>query len=196
MLDQTALDTLFLQARSHNRWTAAPVSDDLLHRLYELTRQGPTSLNACPARFVFVRSTQAKQRLAKALSPGNLEKTLQAPVTVIVGQDLNFPDHLPRLFPHNPAVRSMFDGPERQALVQATALRNSSLQGAYLMLAARALGLDCGPMSGFDASVVDAEFFAGTSVRSNFLCNLGVGDPAGLFERSPRLEFDEVCQLA
>jgi 3-hydroxypropanoate dehydrogenase len=192
-LDDTALKQLFLDARTQNAWQPTPVPDTLLTELYDIARMAPTSANCSPARFVFVRTPEGKERLKPALSPGNLAKTMQAPVTVIVGTDYAFYEKLPRLFPHADA-KSWFVG--NQALIDATAFRNATLQGAYLMLAARALGLDCGPMSGYDAAMVDAEFFAGTTVKSNFLINLGYGDPAGLFPRSPRLSFDEACQWA
>lgn len=192
-LDATALDQLFRSARTHNAWQKKDVPDALLHQLYDLLKWGPTSANCSPARFVFVKSPEAKARLKEALTPGNVEKTMAAPVTVIVGQDLAFPDTLPQLFPHADA-RSWFVGDD--ALIESTAFRNATLQGAYLILAARALGLDTGPMSGFDAARVDADFFAGTRVRSNFLVNLGYGDPAGLFPRSPRLAFDEAARIA
>lgn len=192
-LDDNALKQLFLDARTQNAWQPTPVPDALLTELYDITRMAPTSANCSPARFVFVRTPEGKERLKPALSAGNLAKTMQAPVTVIVGTDYAFYEKLPQLFPHADA-KSWFVG--NQALIDATAFRNASLQGAYLMLAARALGLDCGPMSGYDAAKVDAEFFAGTTIRSNFLINLGYGDPAGLFPRSPRLGFDEACQWA
>jgi len=210
-LDDAALDQLFRTARTYNAWLPKPVSDDTLRRLYDLLKWGPTSANASPARFLFLRTPEAKERLRPALSAGNLEKTMTAPVTVIVGYDARFYEYLPRLFPHADA-RSWFVGtPE---LAEVTARRNSSLQGAYLMLAARALGLDCGPMSGFDQGKVDHEFFPrgqeassppqdgfhheyfpDSHVKTNFICNLGYGDPARLFPRSPRLDFDEACKL-
>lgn len=192
-LSDSALDQLFLTARTHNAWQDKPVDDALLHRLIDLAKFGPTSANSSPARFVFVKSPEAKARLKPALSEGNLAKTLAAPVTVIVGMDMTFYDHLPRLFPHADA-RSWFAG--NDALIQATAFRNSSLQGAYLIMAARALGLDAGPMSGFDNAAVDAAFFAGTTVKSNFLVNLGYGDPAGLHPRGPRFDFDDIARIA
>jgi len=191
-LDDTALRQLFLDARTHFAWQDRPISDELLRRLYDLLKMGPTSANSCPARFLFLRTAEAKARLQPALIPGNLDKTMAAPVTVIVAEDLAFYERLPELFPHTDA-RSWFVG--KQGLIEETAFRNSSLQGAYLILAARALGLDCGPMSGFDRAKVDEEFFAGTTVRSNFLVNLGYGEPSKLFPRSPRLEFDQACQL-
>ncbi|MCU0754421.1 MAG: malonic semialdehyde reductase [Xanthomonadales bacterium] len=192
-LDDAALKQLFLDARTQNAWQPTPVPDAVLTELYDITRMAPTSANCSPARFVFVRTPEGKERLKPALSAGNLAKTMQAPVTVIVGTDYAFYEKLPQLFPHADA-RSWFVG--NQPLIDATAFRNATLQGAYLMLAARALGLDCGPMSGYDAAKLDAEFFAGTTVKSNFLINLGYGDPAGLFPRSPRLGFDEACQWA
>lgn len=192
-LDAVALDQLFRSARTHNAWQQKDVPDALLHQLYELLKWGPTSANASPARFVFVKSPEAKAKLKEALAPGNVDKTMSAPVTVIVAQDLAFHDKLPQLFPHADA-RSWFAG--NDALIESTAFRNASLQGAYLILAARALGLDTGAMSGFDAGKLDAAFFAGTTIKSNFLVNLGYGDPAGLFPRSPRLGFDEAARIA
>lgn len=187
------LEQLFSEARTANAWRPQPVPDALLHQLYDAMKWGPTSANCSPARLVFVRSPEARERLAACVSAGNVAKVQQAPVTAVIGMDLNFVESLPRLFPHTDA-RPWFAG--NDALIEATAFRNSSLQGAYLMLAARALGLDCGPMSGFDAAAVDAAFWAGTRVRTNFLCALGHGDPAALFPRSPRLTFDEACRLA
>lgn len=196
MLDQHALDRLFRQARSHNGWHERPVAPTLLRQLYDLVKWGPTSANCSPLRLVFVTSGEGKARLAPLLNPGNLQKTLTAPVTAVLGYDLDFPRHLPRLFPHNPAAASWFAGPEKEAFAAETAFRNSSLQGGYLILAARALGLDCGPMSGFDAGAAAQAFFPGEAVRVNFLCNLGYGDDAHLFPRLPRLEFDEACRFA
>lgn len=191
-LDTAALEQLFLSARTHGKWLARDVPDALLVQLVDVVKMGPTSANCSPARFVFVKSSEAKKQLEPALSEGNREKTMLAPVTVIIGQDMRFYDHLPNLFPHTDA-RSWFTGNE--AKITETALRNSSLQGAYLIAAARALGLDCGPMSGFDAAKVDAAFFAGTSVKSNFLCNLGYGDVTALRARSPRFGFDEMARI-
>lgn len=191
-LDDRALDQLFREARTHNAWLDKPVPVAVLHQLYDLLKWGPTSANSCPARFVFVTTPQGKARLKPALSEGNLAKTLAAPITVIVAQDHAFHERLHQLFPHTDA-RSWFEG--KHDLINETAFRNASLQGAYLILAARALGLDCGPMSGFDKEKVNAEFFAGTHIKANFLCNLGYGDPAGLFPRSPRLSFDEACSI-
>ncbi len=191
-LDNKAIDQLFTQARSHNAWQARTVEAEVLRRLYDVVKMGPTSANGSPARFVFVKSPEAKARLKACLAPTNVEKTMAAPVTVIVGYDTEFYEKLPKLFPHADA-RSWFVGnPE---LIQSTAFRNSSLQGAYLILAARALGLDCGPMSGFDNEKVDAEFFPDGRVESNFLVNLGYGDSSKLFPRGPRLAFEEACQI-
>ena len=192
VLADAALDQLFRTARTANAFRDEPVSDQTLHALYELLKWGPTAANSTPARFVFVKSAEAKQKLAPALSEGNLAKTLAAPVTVIVGYDEDFHEKLPYLFPHTDA-KSWFDGP-REGRHEA-AFRNGSLQGAYLMMAARALGLDVGPMSGFDNAKVDAAFFAGTAIKSNFLVNLGHGDPSGVFPRLPRLSFDEAARI-
>jgi len=185
-------EQLFDDARTHNGFHADPIPEATLRRLYDLMKWGPTSANCSPARMVFVSSPAAKEKLLACLSPGNVEKTRQAPVTVIIGMDLAFYDKLPQLFPHADA-RPWFAG--KPALIEATAFRNSSLQGGYLILAARALGLDCGPMSGFDAAQLDAAFFAGSAVRSNFICNLGRGDASKLFGRSPRLAFEEACSI-
>jgi 3-hydroxypropanoate dehydrogenase len=185
--------TLFTEARTANGYRPEPVADALIEQLYELLKWGPTSANSSPARFVFVRTPEGKARLEACVSAGNLQKVREAPVTALIGMDLAFYERLPELFPHTDA-RSWFVGkPEH---IQATAFRNSSLQGAYLMLAARALGLDCGPMSGFDAAAVDAAFWAGTSVKTNFICTLGHGDAAKLFPRNPRLAFADACRLA
>jgi len=192
-LDSAARDLLFNEARTYNTWTTRPVEESTLRELYDLMKMAPTSANCSPARIVFVRTPEAKARLRACLAPGNVDKTMAAPVTAIIAHDLEFHDRLPQLFPHADA-RSWFAGNDE--LIRTTAFRNGSLQGAYLILAARAVGLDCGPMSGFDATRLDEAFFAGTPWRSNFLCNLGHGDPAGLFPRSPRLGFDEACQLA
>jgi 3-hydroxypropanoate dehydrogenase len=203
-VNDDVLDVLFRKARTHSVWLPKPVPDALLRQLYEVVKWGPTSANSCPARFVFLRSAAAKERLRPALAAGNVEKTMTAPVTVIIAYDLKFYEKLPKLFPHNPAMRDIFaNNPQ---LIEQTAKRNSSLQGAFLMLAARALGLDCGPMSGFDSAKVDEEFFAADKcedceqeffpaghVKSNFLCNLGYGDTSKLFPRSPRLDFSEAC---
>lgn len=191
-LDTKALEQLFLQARTHHAWLQRPVSADTLQRLYELAIQGPTSANSLPGRFIFLQSEAAKARLVPFLAAGNVEQTLAAPVTVIVAHDHDFPEHLPRLFPFADA-RSWFAG--NSAKIADTALRNGSLQGAYLLLAARALGLDTGPMSGFDNAGVDAEFFAGTRMRSNFLINIGYGDASKLHARAPRPGFDEYARI-
>jgi 3-hydroxypropanoate dehydrogenase len=191
-LDDAALDTLFRDARSYNRWSADAVSDKTLHELYELLKFGPTAMNSTPARFVFVKSAEAKARLVGCLMSGNVVKVGQAPVTVIIGMDEKFPERLATLFPHVPGAGAKFTD---AGLIQTTMMRNGSLQGAYLILAARALGLDCGPMSGFDHAKVDAAFFAGTSIKSNFLCALGTGTTELLFPRLPRLAFDEACKI-
>jgi 3-hydroxypropanoate dehydrogenase len=191
-LDDRSLDIIFRNARSHNGWQEKPVSDELIKQLYELMKWAPTSANASPVRLVFIKSTAAKQRLLPAMISGNEEKTRTAPVTVIVAQDHEFYEKLPQLFPHTDA-RAWFVG--NQALIDTTAFRNATLQGAYLIIAARALGLDAGPMSGFDNAKVDAEFFSGTKIRSNFLINLGYGDATKLFPRGPRLTFDESSRI-
>ncbi|MDH4581653.1 malonic semialdehyde reductase [Pseudomonas sp. BN415] len=191
-LDSAALDQLFLKARSHNLWQDRDVPDALLHQLYQTLRQGPTSNNCCPARFVFVRSAEAKQKLLPALKGHNGDKMLQAPVTAIVAWDSRFFEFLPELFPIYDAGAAYRDNPQAASSV---ALRNSSLQGAYLMLAARALGLDCGPMSGFDNAQVDAAFFPDGRWRSNFLCCLGYGEPTGLRPAGPRLSFEQGCRI-
>ncbi|MQP74316.1 malonic semialdehyde reductase [Stenotrophomonas sp. MYb238] len=193
VLADAALDQLFRTARTQNAFQDRPVEDSQLRALYDLLKWGPTAANSTPARFVFVKSAEAKQKLAPALSEGNLAKTMAAPVTVIVGYDEDFHEKLPYLFPHTDA-KSWFDGP-REGRHEA-AFRNGTLQGAYLMMAARALGLEAGPMSGFDNAKVDAAFFAGTAIKSNFLVNLGYGDPAGVFARLPRLSFDEAARIA
>ena len=192
-LDDAALALLFTEARSHNGWTAEPVTDAQLRQVYALARMGPTSANCSPARFAFVRTPEGKQRLAPALSKGNLDKTMAAPVTVIAAWDRKFYDRLPALFPHADA-RSWFTGSAEAA--HETAFRNASLQAGYLLLAARAVGLDAGPMSGFDKAKVDAAFFEGTDWSTNFLINLGHGDSAKVFGRLPRLAFEEACLLA
>ncbi len=187
------LDLIFRSGRTHNAWLDRPVDDALLQQVYDLARMGPTSANMCPMRIVFVKSREAKERLKPALDPGNVDKTMAAPVTAIIGMDIHFFEQLPRLFPHADARAWFKDRPDN--VLEYIALRNSSLQGAYFMLAARALGLDCGPMSGFNNARVDAEFFAGTTIKSNFLCNLGYGDTSKLYPRLPRLAFEEACQM-
>jgi 3-hydroxypropanoate dehydrogenase len=191
-VDGEALDALFREARTHSAWLPRPVPAGLLREAYALAKMGPTSANSSPARFVFLTTAEAKERLIPALMPSNVEKTRSAPVTVIVAQDLEFYERLPRLFPHADA-RSWFAG--NSGLIADTAARNSTLQGAYLMLAARALGLDCGPMSGFDAEKVNAEFFPDGRWRANFLFNVGFGDPEKLYPRAPRLDFEEACRV-
>jgi 3-hydroxypropanoate dehydrogenase len=191
--EDTALAALFLEARTHTTWQPRPVGDSVLRELYDLMKWAPTSMNSSPARLVFVTSTEGKERLAPALSPGNVDKARSAPVTVIVAHDTMFQEYMPTLFPPNPNAQELFAG--NDALREATAFRNGTLQGAYLILAARALGLDCGPMSGFDNAKVDAEFFPDGRWKSNFLVNLGYGESEGLFPRNPRLDFDEVCRI-
>jgi 3-hydroxypropanoate dehydrogenase len=191
--DQHALDLLFLNARTHNGWQDRPVDDAVLRRVWDLARMGPTSANCSPARIVFAVSAEAKEKLRPALLVGNVDKTMAAPATAIIGYDMAFFERLPELFPHTDA-RAWFVGNDR--LIEMTAFRNGTLQAGYMILAARALGLDCGPMSGFDNGKVDEAFFAGTTIRSNFLCNLGYGDPSKLHPRNPRLDFDDACRIA
>jgi 3-hydroxypropanoate dehydrogenase len=207
VINDKVIDLLFRQARTHNAWLEKPVSDDQLKQIFEIAKWGPTSANGEPGRFIFIRTKEAKERLRPALAPGNVDKTMSAPVTVIVAYDLRFFEKLPKLFPQSPGMRDLFAG--NPQLVEVTAKRNSSLQGAYMMIAARALGLDCGPMSGFDNARVDEEFFgAGREtegydqeffpaghVKSNFLCNIGYGDSSKLFPRLPRLGFSEACSI-
>ena len=193
VIDDAGLDLLFRKARTHNAWQDRQVDDGLLRQVYDLAKMGPTSANMCPLRIVFVKSVAAKERLKPALDAGNLAKTMTAPVTAILGMELRFYEELPRLFPHADAKAWFKDLPNH--VLETMALRNASLQGAYFMLAARAMGLDCGPMSGFANAKVDAEFFAGTTVKSNFLCNLGYGDDSKVYPRSPRLAFDEACTI-
>jgi 3-hydroxypropanoate dehydrogenase len=192
-LDDAALGQLFLDARTHYDWAPGPLPDGTLKRLYDLLKMGPTSANASPARFIFCASEEARARLAACVSENNRAKVLGAPVTVIIGMDLQFHEKLPQLFPHADA-RSWFAG--NDSLIRDTALRNSSLQGAWLVMAARALGLDTGPMSGFDKAAVDAAFWAGTSIETNFICSIGLGTGRNLFPRLPRLDFDEACRIA
>ncbi len=193
-LNQAAFDQLFLEAHTLNAWQDRAVPDELLHRLYDTLRMAPTSMNCSPARIVFVKSKAAKEKLSPAMMEGNRAKTMAAPVTAIIGYDTRFFEQLPKLFPPSPNARDMFAS--NAALADITAFRNGSLQGAYLIIAARALGLDCGPMSGFDNATVDQLFFAGTNVKSNFMCNLGYGDVKSIYPRSPRLAFDEACSIA
>ncbi len=191
-LDRSALDQLFDKARTNNKWQPRDVPDDLLRSVVEHMKWGPTSANCSPARFVFVKSKEAKARLKPHLDAGNVEKTMAAPATAIVAFDRNFYEYLPRLYPPADA-KSWFAG--KREFADTAAFRNGSVQGGYFILAARALGLDCGPMSGFKNAGVDAEFFAGTEIKSNFLCNLGYGDPAGVYPRSPRFSFDEMARI-
>lgn len=191
-ISDDALDQLFRAARTQNAWQNNPVSQTLLHALYDLMRMGPTSANCSPARLVFITTAEGRERIKPFLAPNNVAKVMQAPVTVIIGHDLEFYEKLPQLFPHADA-RSWFLGNEK--LIQSTAFRNGTLQGAYLIMAARAVGLDCGPMSGFDNDGVDKAFFSGSAIKSNFICALGYGDPSAVFPRSPRLAFDEACQI-
>ncbi len=192
ILNDAGLDLLFREARTHNGWTDQEVSDVLLQAVFDLAKMGPTSANCSPLRIVYVKTRAAKEQLKPALIEGNVDKTMAAPVTAILGHDLEFYEQLPKLFPHTDA-RSWFLGNDE--LIETTAFRNGSLQGAYFILAARALGLDCGPMSGFDNAMVDEAFFPEGKVKSNFICNLGYGDPSKLFPRSPRFDFDEVCKI-
>jgi 3-hydroxypropanoate dehydrogenase len=192
-LNDESLDLIFRNARTHTAWLDVPVDDALLRRVYDLAKMGPTSANMCPMRIVFVKSQEAKEKLKPCLDAGNVDKTMKAPATAIIGMDVRFYEQLPKLYPHADAKAWFKDLPAN--VLEYIALRNSSLQGAYFMLAARSLGLDCGPMSGFDNAKVDAAFFAGTNVKSNFLCNLGHGDAAKLHPRSPRLTFEEACQV-
>lgn len=193
VINDDGLDLIFRKARTHSTWLDRPVQDEILRQVYDLAKMGPTSANMCPMRIVFVKSRESKERLKPALDSANEAKSMAAPVTAIIGMDIHFYDQLPKLFPHADARAWFKDLPNE--VLEHMALRNSSLQGAYFMLAARALGLDCGPMSGFVNAKVDAEFFAKTTVKSNFLCNLGYGDAAKLYPRSPRLDFGEACRI-
>jgi len=192
ILDDRSLDILFRNARTHSAWLSKPVPDELLKQVYDLAKMGATSANCSPMRVVFVKSQEAKEKLKPVLDAGNVAKTMAAPVTAIIGQDMEFYEKMPFLFPHADA-RSWFAG--NKMAIETTSFRNSSLQGAYLMLAARALGLDCGPMSGFNNAKMDEAFFAGTTIRSNFICNLGYADSSKLYPRSPRFSFDEACKI-
>lgn len=191
-INDEALEILFRAAHTHNTWQDKPVSPALLMALYDLMRWGPTALNACPARILFLVTPAAKARLKPFLAEGNVAKTMTAPVTAILGYDLDFPKTLAKLFPHNPGAKDWFTDPKA---AEVTAFRSATLQGGYFIVAARALGLDCGPMSGFDNDGLDKTFFAGTNVKSNFLCNLGYGDSSGVHPRAPRLSFDEACKI-
>ncbi len=191
-LDGAALDILFRTARTRNSWQDRALPEGALQAIYDLAKWGPTAANSNPARFVFLTSASAKETLASVASPGNQAKIKAAPVTVIIGYDLAFPETLPKLFPHAPGFKNLFTDP---VATEWTAFRNASLQGAYLIIAARALGYDCGPMSGFDNAKVDELFFAGTQIKSNFICSIGFGGDEGLFERLPRHQFDDVCRV-
>ena len=191
-ISEEALEQIFINARTHSDWLPEPVSDELIYQIYDLMKWGPTSANCCPARIVFVKSRYAKERLLACMAAGNVEKTRTAPLTAIIAHDMEFYEELPKLFPHSPA-RAWFVG--NRPLIESTAFRNGTLQGAYFMIAARSLGLDCGPMSGFDNAKVDATFFYGNSWKSNFICNLGYGDHSKLYPRSPRLELSEACRI-
>lgn len=195
MIDDEALDQLFREARTANGWLSGDVTDTQLKQLFDLMKMGPTSANCQPARLVFLRSAEAKERLKPALSPNNLDKTLKAPVVTIIAHDTQFQEHLTRLFPHAPNFRDMFDGEDNRSAREITAFRNGTMQGAYFIIAARAVGLDCGPMSGFDLDKVNDEFFSDGRFKANFLCNLGRMDPDKTFPRSPRFDFDEVCKV-
>lgn len=192
-ISDAALDQLFRSARSQNGWLPTPVTDTQLQAIYDLVKMGPTSANQQPMRIKFLRTPEAKEKLKPFLSEGNRDKTMAAPVVAIIGYDLEFYQHMPRLFPHNQTAKSWFEG--KPEVIQTNAMRNGSLQGGYFILAARAVGLDCGPMTGFDFAGVDGAFWAGTAVKTNFICSLGHGDPAKVFARSPRFEFAEVCEI-
>lgn len=194
-VDESALKTILLEARTHTAWLAKPVHDELLRRIYDLAKMGPTSANTSPMRVLFVKSQEAKERLKPALAPGNIDKTMAAPVTAIIATDERFYEWVPKLFPHNPDFAKLFTAPGKEEFTRIHAFRNATLQAAYLIIAARALGLDAGPMSGFDNAKVDVEFFSDTGWKSNFLCNLGYGDSGQLKPRLPRLTFDEACKI-
>ena len=193
ILSDRDLDLIFRNARTHSAWLDKPVSDVTLQAMYDLMRMGPTSANCSPARWLFLRTDESKEKLKPHLIPGNVDKTMAAPVTAILGYNIRFYEQLAQLFPHDLSARSWFEG--KDDLIETTAFRNSSLQGAYMIIAARALGLDCGPMSGFDNAGVDAAFFPDGDVKSNFICNIGYGDPAALPPRNPRLDFNDACQV-
>jgi 3-hydroxypropanoate dehydrogenase len=195
MIDAKSLDTLLCSARTHNVFLDKPVSEDLLRQIHQIMRWGPTSQNSQPARVVFVRTREGKEKLKPALSPGNLDKTMAAPVTAIIAYDSRFYEHLPRTFPHNPAAKDNY-GAGKEDHTLRTAFRNGTLQGAYFIIAVRALGLDAGAMSGFNNAIVDQAFFPDGRFKSNFLCNIGYGDHSKLFNQNPRLDFDDVCSFA
>jgi len=193
ILDDHGLDLLFREARTHRKWQNKDVTEVLIKAVYDLMKMGPTEANTCPARFVFVKTPEGKERLKPHLDAGNVDKTMTAPLTAIIAYDTQFYEQMPKLFPHEPTARSWFAGKEEK--IKLVTMRNSSLQAAYLMLAARSLGLDCGPMGGFNADGINKEFFADDQYKVNFLCNIGYGDDTVLFPRSPRLEFDEACEI-
>lgn len=193
ILDDQALDTLFRKARTFRKWQDRDVTEVLIKAVYDLMKMGPTEANTCPARFVFVKTADAKARLKPHLDAGNVDKTMSAPMTAIIAHDMQFFDQMPKLFPHEPTARNWFAGKDEK--IKLVTLRNSSLQAAYLMLAARALGLDCGPMGGFNAEGINQEFFPDGQYKVNFLCNIGYGDSEGMFPRGPRLDFDEACEI-
>jgi 3-hydroxypropanoate dehydrogenase len=193
VFDLKSKNLIFKEARTHNDWLDTDISNDILMEIFDLMKWGPTSANCSPARIIFVKSKVSKDRLLPFVIESNLEKTKSAPVTAIIGHDINFHDHLPKLFPHNLDAQNWFN--HSIDIAEETAFRNGSMQGAYFIIAARALGLDCGPMSGFDKEGVDNEFFRDTNIKSNFLCNLGYGDKTKLFERSPRFKFNEICEI-
>ena len=194
-LDDKALDQIFREARTHSAWLPTPVGDEMLRKIYDLMKFGPTSANTTPMRIVFVKSPEGKQRLKPALSAGNVQKTMAAPVCAIVADDMKFHEFIPRLFPHNPQFADLFKQPGKEEFTRTHAFRNSTLQGAYMIIAARALGVDAGPMSGFDNAKVDAEFFPDGRYKSNFLINLGYADHSKVHPRLPRLSFEEVCKI-
>ena len=193
MIKNNESKDIFVNARTHNDWLNKDIPDQLLHELYDLMKWGPTSANCSPARIIFIKSKQSKKRLSNFLIESNLEKTMAAPVNAIIAYDKEFYEFIPKLFPHNPEAKEWFSWSEEFA--ETTAFRNSSLQGAYFIISARMLGLDCGPMSGFDNDGVDKEFFSDSTHKSNFICNIGYGDSDKLFDRSPRFDFDEVCKI-
>ncbi len=193
VVDHKTLDKLLLSARSQNGWSSKPVTDEQLRVIYDVSKWGPTSMNCQPQRVVFLRTQTAKDRLVPCLAPGNIAKTTAAPVVAILAYDMSFYEQLPKVFPHNPDAKHHFEGAEKKQHADTTAFRNATLQAAYFIMAARSIGLDCGPMSGFNNAKVDAEFFAGTSLKSNFLCGLGYGDPSKIFPRLPRLAFEDAC---
>jgi|SRR5436189_2245185 len=196
MIDSHSLDLILRGARTHNVFRDKPVSDTQLRQIHEIMKWGPTSTNCQPARIVFVRTQEGKDKLRPALSPGNTDKTMAAPITAIIAYDSQFYEHMPRVFPHNPAAQSLYSGEDKKEHALRTAFRNGSLQGAYFIIAVRALGLDAGAMSGFNNALVDQAFFPDGRFKSNFLCNIGYGDHSKLFNQNPRLDFEDVCSFA